>query len=123
MALFIKLEEEANFDTFVNGKALSRTADVLDGIAAQLAVKPLMEFYSTNPEDLPEEAQGIEITWKEEWFIASDGLATVRTLLSYFQNNKVAGIDEMVIADLEEFEQVLDEADKRAIKWHLEIDD
>ena len=122
-ALFIKLDRDVDFDTFVNGKALSRTADVLDKLAAQLGVKPLMEFFSTDPAALPEEAAGIEITWKEEWFPASEGLATIRALLSHLEANDVPGVDkDRVMADLKEFEQVLGEADKRAIQWHLEVD-
>lgn len=122
-ALFIKLEKEVDFDTFVNGKALSRTSDALDELAARLGVEPLIEFFSTDPENLPEEAEGIEITWKEEWFAASEGLVTVRALLSHLEATDVAGIDkDRVIADLKEFEQVLGEADKQGIKWHLEVD-
>ncbi len=122
-ALFITLEKEVDFDTFVNGNALSRTSDALDELAARLGVKPLMEFFSTDPENLPEEAEGIEITWKEEGFAASEGLVTVRALLSHLEATDVAGIDkDRVIAGLKEFEQRLGEADKQGIKWHLEVD-
>lgn len=123
VALFIKLSKDVDFDIFVNGKALSHTADVLDGFASQLGVKPLMEFYSTDPEDLPEELEGIEITWKEKWFLPEDGLATVNALLSHLATNDVLGDDkDRVLADLKEFELVLSEAKKQELKWHLEVD-
>lgn len=49
-SLFIKLDKEIGFDTFVDGKALSTALDMLDNLATQLRVKPLMEFFSTDPE-------------------------------------------------------------------------
>src|SRR4028119_1861732 len=93
-ALFITLEKEADFDAEVNGQALSATSDVLDKLAAQLNVTSLMEFYSTDPETLPEEAEGVEVNWKEEWFEAGDGLSTVRALLSYLESNSISEINQ-----------------------------
>jgi hypothetical protein len=82
-----------------------------------------MDFFSADPDDLPEEASGIEITLKEEWFTAGEGLITVRALLAHLGNNDVLGADQdRIVADLKEFEQVLSEADKQGLQWHLEVD-
>jgi hypothetical protein len=86
MALYIVLEhKDPGFDPFVNGKALGRSEEQLTEIAARLGVRPLMEFFSANPDEAGEflrsEALGdVEIP-KEQWFSSEEGLQTVRALL------------------------------------------
>jgi hypothetical protein len=51
-ALYIVLEEKpADFDPFVNGKALSRAEKDLAMITGHLGVKSLMSFFSVDPEE------------------------------------------------------------------------
>ena len=50
-ALYIALERQIpDFDPFLNGKALSQASDQLDTIATSLGVRPLMEFFSADPD-------------------------------------------------------------------------
>ena len=76
MALFIVLEREVGFDSFVNGKAVARHAQQLDSLAARLKVTPLLEFFSADPNEVAAEfeLEPVEVDWKEAWFSARDGL-------------------------------------------------
>lgn len=124
MALYIVLENKApGFDPFVNGKALGRSEKQLAEMAARLGVRPLMEFFSVNPDEAGEflESEGVsdvEIPG-EQWFSPEDGLRTVQALLGQVEN--VPGL-EGVKADLLEFEGVLRQAQAKGIKWHLAVD-
>ncbi len=129
MALFIVCEEKVDFDTFVNGKALSKVIDELDKVAAELGAQPLMSFFSMEPdealsflEDHDVELESIEVP-EVQWFSAREGLATVRSLLEFLQQNvDVVANRESVVSDLQEFEKVLSQADAGNIRWYLAID-
>ena len=129
-ALYIVLErKEPGLDTYVDGKALSRAEAALDALAQALQVTPLMSFFSINPEELLAEMAELggelpETAGRaEEWFSASDGLATVRTLLQHVDahpDSVPAGPD--VAKQLTGFVHLLEEAQKRGIRWHLAVD-
>ena len=124
MALYIVLENKApGFDPFVNGKVLGQSENRLAEIAGRLGVRPLMEFFSINPDESREflNSEGlsdIEVPG-EQWFSAEDGLHTVRTILREVKNLTDL---EAVKADLLEFESVLQQAQAKGIRWHLAVD-
>lgn len=52
-AYFIVSEEPLEgFDTFVDGKALAHASDQLDALAEAAGVRPLMDFFSMDPEEV-----------------------------------------------------------------------
>jgi len=132
VALYIVLEQKpADFDPFVNGKALSHAEEDLAKIAEQFSGKPLMSFFSARPEEVEDfladegidpKFIGLEPT-ALQWFEASEGLQTVRTFLQHLkQNPGVIKNSPKIVRDLEEFERVLSEAEKRKLRWHLAVD-
>ena len=131
-ALYIALENDsAGVENIVDGKALSRAEGELAALAHRLGVRPLMDFFSMSAEEFEEQAEqfnplaGIPDppAYREDWFTAEEGLATVRALISHLQANPDAiGHPERVMGDLEDFAQVLEEAGKRSIRWHLCVD-
>ncbi len=127
-ALYIVLEREiGGLDSLVNGKALAKASEALERLAHQVGVHPLMEFFSADAGELGEfladhDVEAGEVP-SEQWFFASDGLATVRALLSQTRKGGVGLASEPdVIADLEQFERVLSEAEKHKVRWHLAVD-
>ena len=129
VALYVVAEREVpGLDTFVNGKALGRSRS-LDKLAQLAGVRPLMEFFSQDPEEAAAfvEDEGADPPPggfpPEQWFPAADGLATVRGLLSYLVTNPTAARDSEAIADdLREFESVLDRLATEGVRWHLAVD-
>lgn len=128
LAYYIVVERDLpDFDPFVNGKAVGHADETaLAAIYEQLGVKDLMEFASSNREELAgffEEVELPENLPEEEWFAASDGLATVRALRRHLQANP-GDLDNSaaVLADLEEMETVLRRLDEEGVRWHLAID-
>ena len=129
-ALFIVLEKEIeNLDTFVNGKVLARAEPILAEITNELGVTPLIEFYGADIGDLAEEwldnSDDFETLPESsaKWFEAKEGLKTVCALLDHLKDNPTKiKKSEKVIADLQDFKRVLEEADKQNVKWHLEVD-
>jgi len=130
-ALYIRLEREIpDLDLFVDGKTLCKESDTLDSIAAELGVKPLMEFFSASPDEINDflegeharDLVGVEKV-QEVWFDPEDGLKTVRALLVALRENpEILGDTEGVVLDLLEFERVLSEAKENNVKWHLSVD-
>jgi hypothetical protein len=123
-ALFIVIENGAEFDASVSGKALSKAEPGLRIIAAGLGVRPLMGFYGADDSGVAGE---LSVTEPErfgaKWFEALDGLESVLALLGYIERNPDSvERPSAVVADLRDFERVLSEAARRKLRWHLEVD-
>lgn len=92
----------------------------------------MMEFFSADPEDAAEAMdfeEGEDVDPGSEkpapltWHPAAEGLATVRGLIKYIENNRGAtDRADKVIADLREFEAVLNRLAADGIRFHLAID-
>jgi hypothetical protein len=128
LAWYIALERNIpGLDHRVDGKALAHASNVLDGIARQAGVEPLMSFFSICPSDLPEELQILNLgknaklaeKLTEKWFSADEGLKTIHALLAAAQSN---GLEERILEDLQNFHRVLKTASQHGIRWHLAID-
>ena len=82
---------------------------------------PLMQFYSAAPEEvegfledhgIAAQAKGVKVP-AEKWFEAEAGLRSVRALLRAGERNRVGSADR-IMADLKEFEKVLERAKEAA---------
>jgi hypothetical protein len=128
-ALYVVPERDVEeFDNFTNGKALAR-CEQLDQLAELAGVRPLMEFFSQDPEEPVTflEAEGLkpppDVVPAEQWFPAEDGLLSVRGIRSYLELNPEATPDvPAIIEDLKEFESVLGRLGTEGIRWHLAVD-
>jgi hypothetical protein len=130
VAWYIVLERKiSGFDHDVDGKALSGAGKVLDALAGDAGVQPLMDFFSASPEELAgfSEDQGIDLKEKaiklppEKWFSADEGLKTVRALIQAVDNGKTEHADK-ILDDLKEFKKVLEVARNNGVGWHLAVD-
>ena len=128
VAWYVVLEREiAGVDARVNGKALGRAGKVLEMLAKELGVVPLMQFYSAAPEELAgfADEHGIDGTrikmTQEKWFEAEDGLRSVRGLIRAGERKGVVGSDP-IVDDLRAFEKVLERAKEAGVRWHLAVD-
>jgi len=130
-SLYIVVEgEDPGFDIFVNGHAIARNEDALDRIAAQLHVKPLLDFFSADHNSmvlLLEQGVG-NPDWahhlpEPQWYPAQDGLDSVRTLTEFLTHNPTALGSETipVLNDLREYERVLRKSSDRGLRWHLAV--
>ncbi len=121
MAFYIELEGEYPLPD-VDGKGLDRAWDALEPLCELLGVSSLMRFFSMSESQQRhfelEEAQ----LFQEEWFVATEGLKTVRALLAHHQDD-VARVNSNTITDLRNFERALALAEQKGIRWHLSIDD
>jgi hypothetical protein len=106
--------------THVDGKALARSIDLLDALAASAGVVPLMAFISVHTDDfgLLEEA-GLPLP-EPHWFSAKDGLHTVRALNAAYR--AMGAPDAGLLGDLGALEQVLIEIDGQNRRWSLGVD-
>jgi hypothetical protein len=130
-SLYIVVEgEDPGFDTFVHGQALARNEDALEKLAERLKVSPLLEFFSADENSMallmeqgasnPEWARPMPMP---QWFMASDGLLTVRALIGYLTTSPTALGSETqpALFELKEYERVLDKAAQRHLHWHLAV--
>lgn len=123
-AYFIVLEREIDgVDTGMDGKSLARHMESLDDAARQLGVRPLSEFFSSDPAQLAEfmEGEGADAGGFEfpviQQFSAQNGLATLRALAA-----DAAARADGVMQDLHECESILSAAAQHNVGWHFEID-
>ncbi len=132
-AFFIVLDQEApGFDTVVNGKFLSQDAKRLEKIAKSLAICSLEEYVSYSPEQArammedigtdPDEIEGIK--WPEQkWYDPQEGLDWVSKVSAHLRANpSLVKNPEGVLADLEEYQSVLEQAKAVGARWNLQVD-
>src|SRR5947207_2530837 len=123
-AYFIVLERKIDgLDTGMDGKSLSRQIESLDEVARQIGVRPLSEFFSTDPVQAAEfmEGEGMDSGDVKlpplQHFAAQDGLVTVRALSSH-----ASAQADSVVQDLRECERILEVAAQHGVGWHFGID-
>ncbi len=132
-AFFIVLDrEDPGFDTFVNGKFLSQDSKKLDMVARSLGLRPLGEYISYSPEEAremmeelgtdPDEIEGMEVPEKT-WYDPQEGLDWIQKVCAHLEVNPSAVQNaEGVLADLEEYRSVLEQAKASGAKWCLQVD-
>ena len=132
-AYFIVLDrEDPGFDVMVNGKFLSHDDKRLEKVAKTVGIRPLGEFVSYSPEEArammedmgtdPGEIEEMELP-ERKWYDSQDGLDWVRQVSVYLQANPSAVKNpEGVLADLEEYRTVLDQAKAVGARWNLQVD-
>lgn len=126
VAWYIVLERPiSGFDHGVNGKSLARAGELADKFAASASVKPLMDFFSASQADMEafiDEANVSDSkTIAEQWYSADEGLQTVKALITAVEATTIDRKAD-VLADLKEFEAVLERAKRDGIRWHLAVD-
>jgi hypothetical protein len=125
-AFYIMLQEKIpGVDaTGIEGRALCKHSDELEALARQAGVVSLMNFFSVSGEEMNEflEDHGNEVSLPEErWFTAAEGLKTVTALRAALANVP-SRENSALAAELATFQQVLQAAQSRNIRWHLGID-
>lgn len=129
LAYYIVLDNDnPGFETFVNGKAVARAAEALDGVCDELNLPPLDHFLGESLEDLGD-LLGMKLDLPQgedagaKWFDAGEGIALMDALIAHLQANpQVLTATAEVLEDLAEYRALLDQARAIGAKWHLAID-
>lgn len=129
--MYIVVEgEDPGFDTFVNGRSLARHEDALEKLALRQSVRPLIEFFSADENSMAlliEEGAGDQELLRRlpppQWYSPSDGLKTVQALLQALQDDpqQLGTEGKQVISELKEYQEVLEKASERKMRWHLAV--
>ncbi len=140
-AYYVVLNTDApDFDTTVDGKALARNSTQIDLIAGSLGFKALDGYFSISPADArlqmadllgiedennlpPENEEALKQMPPEEWYDAQHGVDWATQIANYIRENPGSVKDpDKVLADLDQMKQVMTDAVKRGLKWHLLVD-
>lgn len=118
VAYFIALNtDEPGFDSFVDGKTLTRQVDAVNRIATGLGLRQFEDYAF---QDLTEFG-GPET--EAEWFDAEEGIVWATAIRAHVQQHPdTVGDAGGVIEDLDDYIRVFGEAASRGLKWHLELD-
>jgi hypothetical protein len=129
--MYIVVEgEDPGFDIFVNGRALARHENALEGVALRLGVRPLIEFFSADENSMSlliEEGAGNPDLMRRlpppQWYAAGDGLTTVRALVAALQDDpqQLGTEGQQVLAELQEYARVLEKTMRAGLRWHLAV--
>jgi hypothetical protein len=129
-AYYIVLDvPEPGFDTFVNGKFLSRNSATLNRICQDLGLREFDDYVSVDPEYAKatiEENGGDPSSFdlpEEQWFSAREGIEFVSRLSSYIEaHSDSIENSEKILSDLQEYIQLFGRAESIQAKWHLDVD-
>jgi hypothetical protein len=115
------------------GKTLAAGGEsLLRDVARQIGATPLASFFSTDPdlarlemeEGVRERAISPEALRhepdEERWFSPEEGLSAARALLSHVETAPHSGPPHAAAA-LAELVTVLDDAQRRGLRWHFEL--
>jgi hypothetical protein len=132
-AFFIVLDrKDLGFDTMVNGKFLSQGAKRLEKIAKSLGICPLEEYVSYSPEEArammedmgtdPDDVAGMELP-EQKWYDPQEGLDWVGRVSAHVRANPSSVRNPKgMLADLEEYRTVLEQAKQVGARWNLQVD-
>ena len=130
-SMYIVVEgEDPGYDIFVNGRALARHEDALERVALRLGVKPMIDFFSADENSMSlliEEGAGNPDLMRRlpppQWYSPSDGLATVKALIGALRDDpqQLGTEGPQVLSELEEYDCVLEKADRAGHRWHLAV--
>lgn len=130
-SLYIVVEgEDPGFDIYVNGHALARNEDALEQLAERLHVAPLLEFFSADENSMAllrdEGAGNTEFDRpmpQPQWYDATDGLLTVRTLIDFLDLTPAAlgSETQTALCELRDYERVLHKTAQHGLRWHLAV--
>ncbi|PTQ90475.1 hypothetical protein [Agitococcus lubricus] len=126
-------DENHEFVMDMDGRALARVDEgVLDHLAEQAHVTPLMQFFSMPQGEWDDYVDDIQELLDEgetfdpqvlTWFSAEDGLKTVLALIAEIDKHpELLAEPEAVIDDLETMAAILTRLAEHGIRWHLAID-
>src|ERR1700739_3767780 len=119
--------EDPGFDIFVNGRALARHEDALEGVALRIGVKPLIEFFSADENSMSllieEGAGNPELMGKlppPRWYGPGDVRVTVKGLLAALESDpqQLGTEGPQVLSELQEYAQVLEKTMRAGLRWH-----
>lgn len=127
VAVFVNLEKEiAGLHPLdVDGKSLAKAQDALDEYVSSQGLKTIAEMTSFNDEEIEdffdEEAETPQN--EELWFLASDGLITIRAMLKHLNENPdFVQRSNDVREDLLSIETILLVAAEQQIRFHFSLD-
>lgn len=124
VAYYIVLDnKEPGFDAFVNGKAVAHARDQICAITSELGLKGIDELASfgdlEDECDVPEEYRETETPW----FEPEVGIAWVAGVRQAIQSNPSRMREpDRVLAELDEYHQLLQKAAAVKAKWHFAMD-
>ncbi len=125
-AFYIVLQEKLpGVDaTGLEGLALSKHSEKLEALAKQAGVISLMNLFSAGEEEMAGFLEDHDATVnppEEKWFSAEEGLKTITVLLRALADAP-SSEHSAITAELRQFEEVLQAARSRNVRWHLGID-
>lgn len=122
-AYFIVLDnEDADFDSFVNGKFIAQEAETINTISDKLGLKGIDDFVSQDLGDFGIETEDLGDS-ASKWFDPSEGLEWASKIREHVLDNPGAVKNkDGVLEDLEEYISVFEKAKKANAQWHFEID-
>lgn len=128
-AFFIVLEKtDVDFDTFVNGKFLSKDSEQLEKIASNLDLPTLEDYVSYSPDEaqatIAEFGGTEEVTLPDQkWFAPQEGLDYTSKLAEHIRANpSVVNDANAILSELQEFKNLFEKAKAIGTRWHLRVD-
>lgn len=112
----------------MDGKAILRRLDELERLAIEADTRSLGSYISANPDDVAAfaETEGVDLdTFQlppEQWYSPAEALRSVVVLRARLDAHPLLQADAALLRDLEALENLLAEAHRHNVRFHLAMD-
>ncbi len=130
-SMYIVVEgEDPGYCIYVNGRTLARYESVVERLALELGVRPLLEFFSADENSMAlliQEGGGDPSLLKRlpppQWYRAEDGLRTLEALIAALEPDpqQLGSEGPEVLSELREYQTVLRKSAHHGHRWHLAV--
>jgi hypothetical protein len=130
-SIYIVVEgEDPGYDIYVRGGALARHESVVEQLARNLGVSPLLEFFSADENSMAlliEEGGGnpdlLNKLPPPQWYRPEDGLETVAALVKALELDpyQIGSEGPEVLEELQQYQKVLQKTVAAGLRWHLAV--
>ena len=124
LAYFIVLNaDDADFDTFVDGKSIAHAFDEIMEFCKSHGLKTIEDFHSQDVSEMLGEFDDIELPVQEiRWFSADEGIEWVNALIMKLEHENPSFLNAGILEDFKDYLDVFNKTKKSGAKWHLELD-
>jgi len=125
IAIYIELDRDVTFETFVDGKSIAYAFDELSSFSKENDLQCIEDFIYQDMSEFTDEFEEIDMDIPEQmkqWYDAQEGISWVKEILETLEAKSPKFTTEDLRDDFRCYLEIFENAKKVGAKWHLAVD-